>query len=390
MGVLSFRLGPVPVRVQASFFLMALLIGWQPGPRWAERLLVWTGIVFVGVLAHEMGHALAALAFGHRPRVELYLFGGVTWWESEQGRRPGQTVLVTLAGPLTGILLGLAAWWLWRGVAPELPPGSSGHFAFSRFVWVNLGWGLLNLLPILPLDGGVVLGTLLERALGDRGRTVVRLASFVLAVAVAVLAAMAGMMFGAAMAGWLAFENARSGLSEWQLRRDAEHAGSIERAIEALGRGDGAALAQIAEALRASAHSLPLRRFGEWLGAWGGLLSGRREEVERWVERHRYDDMRAAALLTGALALQDDKVDAAIDLLGAGVGEPPSPLDVAALRAAFLASGRFDVAVALADSPAGRKLLPEHLLELAEAAGQAGYREAAERLRALAEEAPES
>ncbi len=389
MGVLSFRLGPVPVRVQASFFLMALLIGWQPGPRWAERLLVWTAIVFVGVLAHEMGHALAALAFGHRPRVELYLFGGVTWWESEQGRRPGQTVLVTLAGPLTGILLGLLAWWLWGRVAPGLPPGSSGHFAFSRFVWVNLGWGLLNLLPILPLDGGVVLGTLLEGVLGEQGRTAVRFVSLLLALGVAVLAAMGGMLFGAAMAGWLAFENARSGWSEWQLRRDEEHAGAIERAIEALGRGDGATLGQTAETLRASAHSLPLRRFGEWLGAWGALLGGRREEVERWVERHRYDDMRAAALLTGALALLDDKVDAAIDLLGAGVGAPPSPLDVAALRAAFLASGRFDVAVALADSPAGHKLRPEQLRELADAAEQAGYQEAAAELRALAESGTE-
>ncbi len=387
MGALSFRLGPVPVRVQASFFLTALLIGWQPGPGWFERLFLWSLVVFFGVLAHEMGHAAAALAFGYRPRVELYLFGGVTWWASERGASTARTVLVTLAGPAAGIALGLFAWlgalhWL-----PSFPPGSGGAFLLDRFVWVNLGWGLLNLLPILPLDGGVIFAALAERVLPERGRMAARLLSFLLAVTVAWFALSAGMTFGAAMAGWLAFDNARSGWAAWQLRRDEACAGLVERAIDALGRGAAEELAEAAETLRRSAHSLPLRRFAEWLSAWGALLQGRRRVVEDWIAAHRAGDLRASALLTAALALQDGKVGAALDLLAAGLGETTSPLDAAVLRGAFLASGRFDVAVAFVDSPAGRRLSPEQVRDLAEAAGRAGYREAARRLDELAEAA---
>ncbi len=384
MGVLSFRVGPVPVRVQASFFLTALLLGWQPGPHGLERLFLWSVVVFFGVLAHEMGHAAAALAFGYRPRIELYLFGGVTWWEAEAGASTARTVLVTLAGPATGIVLGGLAWLGALHWAAPLPPGSAGAFLLERFVWVNLGWGLLNLLPILPLDGGVVFAASVEHLLPGRGRMAARLVSLGLALLLVWFALTAGMTFGAAMAGWLAFDNARSGWAEWQLRRDEACAGIIEQAIGALGRGDADALVEAADALRRTAHSLPLRRFGEWLDAWGALLQGRRRDVEAWLAAHRTADVRASALISGALALLDGKAPAALELLSAGLGETISPLDLAALRAAFLASGRFDVAVALVDSPAGRRLSVAQVGELAAAAAEAGFREAAERLQELA------
>ena len=37
----------------------------------------------------------------------------------------------------------------------KLPP--LGHMAVSSLLWVNFGWGVFNLLPVLPFDGGHVL-----------------------------------------------------------------------------------------------------------------------------------------------------------------------------------------------------------------------------------------
>src|SRR5437016_2491445 len=37
------------------------------------------------------------------------------------------------------------------------PPGPLGH-AVRYLLWINLFWGLLNLLPVWPLDGGQISG----------------------------------------------------------------------------------------------------------------------------------------------------------------------------------------------------------------------------------------
>ncbi len=107
--------------------------------------------LFLLVLAHEIGHVLAARYFGWTVReVKLLPFGGVAEVE-EAGAVPArEEALVAIAGPLQNVWLGLLAlglgeWGVWdRG--------------WAEYVWqANALIGAFNLLPIHPLDGGKIM-----------------------------------------------------------------------------------------------------------------------------------------------------------------------------------------------------------------------------------------
>lgn len=176
----SFRLGTIPVRVHFWFFLTALMLGGsgRPGP----LVLSWVAIVFVSVILHELGHALVGRAFGMTPQIDLHAMGGLTSWAGGRNLGPGPSILVSLAGPLTGIAFGGLAFVLARTL--PLPPVAAGMV--GQFVWVNAGWGLFNLLPILPLDGGNVLWKTLDIFTGNRGRRPAHVVSVLIAGAILV------------------------------------------------------------------------------------------------------------------------------------------------------------------------------------------------------------
>ncbi|MFW6031665.1 MAG: M50 family metallopeptidase, partial [Myxococcota bacterium] len=135
-----FRLFDIPIRVHPFFFITAVFIGLQTAhAQWLERLMIWIPLMFLGVLLHELGHALAGRAFGLVPSIELYALGGLTWWQEGKPLGPWRSIFVSLAGPMVGIaigLAGLAALW-----SSSLPEESLQRYALLSLVWVNLGWG---------------------------------------------------------------------------------------------------------------------------------------------------------------------------------------------------------------------------------------------------------
>ncbi len=183
---LTFTVAGVPVRVHPLFWLVALLLGFSSG-EWAANpvgasisMIIWVAVVFVSILVHEFGHAFAMRRYGESPRVVLHALGGLTFAEPTPWGRtwaqvaPGgrQQILISAAGPGAGFLLaglvvvtaiavGLA---LGVGVAfgvAQIPAGTLASPALryldmliTSLLWVNLGWGLINLLPVYPLDGG--------------------------------------------------------------------------------------------------------------------------------------------------------------------------------------------------------------------------------------------
>jgi len=184
----------------------ALLIG----PRELPGAVLWLPVVFVGVLIHELGHALAVRRHGFVASIELHGFGGVTTWLSPAALTPRQRALVSAAGPAVGVIVGILALIAAR-LQPAAPPVVSEVLRYA--VWVNLGWGLLNLLPILPLDGGMIVGSLVESAWGPRGLYTVRLLSVVVCVGLCAVAASAGWLWSAFLAGVLAISNLQSARS---------------------------------------------------------------------------------------------------------------------------------------------------------------------------------
>ena len=202
MNPLRFTLAGFPIQIHWSFFLVAALLGFSND---LYVLLVWVGVVLVSVLLHEMGHALVGRRFGMQPEIFLYGMGGLTSWRTGRRLTRGQSILVSVAGPGAGLLLGAVVWGIMLIDMPELNP--LGRMALRSLLWVNIIWSVLNLLPILPLDGGNVMRSLVHILKGGVDDRLPRQISVAVAAVGAVAALLYGMTFAAIFAGYLAFTN---------------------------------------------------------------------------------------------------------------------------------------------------------------------------------------
>lgn len=162
---LQFSVFGIPVRVLPSFWLVGAIMGWSEG--WAQMLgenvlavvLVWLVCIFASILVHELGHAVMARAFGWPPEVVLYHFGGLAMYNPTWRHTPARSIVISLAGPGAGFILyaivrATREVLVTRGVLGPEP--HLGHYAVIQLEYINLWWGLVNLLPVLPLDGGRV------------------------------------------------------------------------------------------------------------------------------------------------------------------------------------------------------------------------------------------
>ncbi len=236
--VVPFQLGKIPVRVHGSFFLTGVLLGATGGANLAT-IVIWLAVVFVSVLLHELGHALIGKAFGLTPEIDLHGMGGTTSWPRGKKLSTVRKVLVSLAGPFFGIGAGLAivVFRAWRetdahGIgelahaSTELlrdwshggaRGGSLMEIAYGNLLWVNLGWGALNLVPMLPLDGGNVMAAIFQGLLGARGMKLARIVS-VLVAALAIVASLVWLgLFAAILAGLFGFQSIQALRSEAKL-----------------------------------------------------------------------------------------------------------------------------------------------------------------------------
>ena len=212
--MLRFRLFNVPLEIGPQFWLGSALLGGgvATGPNSIALLLIWVACVFVSIVVHEMGHALAARQCGVQPAVELLWLGGVTRMFGPRLTR-GQNLWVTFCGPAAGFALYLAALAVDRWFYPEasrlqlhygaMTPGLAAGGIVNFLLWINFWWTVFNLLPILPLDGG----QLLRDTLGPRHQKATEAVGVFVAGSLAVYLALRGSWWNAALLGYLAFLN---------------------------------------------------------------------------------------------------------------------------------------------------------------------------------------
>ena len=196
----TFRLFGIPVTIRPSFLVIAALIGFT-SRRPIVYLVAFVAIVFVSILIHELGHAITARSFGAEVEIELNGIGGLTSWsvpDKELG--PGQRALVAAAGSGVGVIFGGIVWLFDRFTGPYL--GVAG-FVVSTLIAVNVLWGLLNWLPIRPLDGGHLFTSLLQKVVPGRAEVIANVVFFVTAGAALAWALWAQRIFLALIAGWL-------------------------------------------------------------------------------------------------------------------------------------------------------------------------------------------
>ncbi len=171
------RIMGVPVLITASWWLGALVItvAYLPVVRTvlpdvpdlgALGLAVGMAVLLgASVLAHELGHCWVALRLGLPvQRVRLFLLGGV----SELGRpplRPRDDALIALAGPAVSVAVALVA----GGGALAFDGRTAPWLLALQLAAANAVVAAFNLLPGLPLDGGIVLRAGVWAATGRRG-----------------------------------------------------------------------------------------------------------------------------------------------------------------------------------------------------------------------------
>jgi Zn-dependent protease len=203
-----FRLFDIPVRVHPFFWLVTVFLGFRtvqenPGLRGLFYLGMWVVLMFVSILVHELGHVCMGKIFGSDGRILLYGLGGLAIGSSDLPGR-WQRIAVMFAGPLAGFLLMLAflpiGCWVdsdlvltvFRNLIGLRGPGYEPDTALwfveltSQLIWFNLFWGLVNLLPLWPLDGGQISRELCTGYLAGNGMRVSLIISIVVAGAFAV------------------------------------------------------------------------------------------------------------------------------------------------------------------------------------------------------------
>ena len=181
MRILGF-----PLHVRPGFLLFMLLIVAVN----ADEFGVWLAISIAGfTLLHELGHAVAARRAGAQAEISLDFLAGYASYHSPQPLSRTAQVMISLAGPVTHIVVSLGV-LLAMGVDPFDPYSRGSSPAATAVWWAGPAIGAFNLLPVLPLDGGNVVTSLLDRVLPGRARPLMLYASVAVSVVAAVVCAL--------------------------------------------------------------------------------------------------------------------------------------------------------------------------------------------------------
>lgn len=176
---LHFRVFGIPVRVHPWFWGVSLLFainGAKNEANESDPLVVFiiVAVVFVSVVVHELGHAFLQRRFGGRPWITLHGLGGLASCD-DCDRSPRSQILISLAGPAAGFALAASILAALKASGRQIVFGNyAGLLGFFLPDWnpplaswllenavffllqVNILWGIINLLPVYPLDGGRV------------------------------------------------------------------------------------------------------------------------------------------------------------------------------------------------------------------------------------------
>jgi len=168
-----FSVAGTAVRIHLTFFLLLAVyagLGWQQGGAPAAiDLVVFIALLFLCVVLHEFGHVFAARAYGIRTSdVTLLPIGGVASLE-RMPEKPGQEIVVALAGPAVNLVIAVALAVL-MGASFDLGQtsqlGDARGSLLDRIAVANVALFVFNLIPAFPMDGGRVLRALLAIPLG--------------------------------------------------------------------------------------------------------------------------------------------------------------------------------------------------------------------------------
>ncbi len=235
-GILNFRLFGIPVSIHPISWVMLLILGGGLGVDSGQqlaRVLLFAVAGMLCLLVHELGHALAGQKLsGQVPSINISGLGGSTHTPGLPRRRSSYFLYV-LAGPLASLLLGVASGAMFglqigdvtggiafalqaplsivpdMGVLQAIEASGMGMMLYTFYLqlfMISVWWTIFNLMPIFPLDGGKLLGTLLNN---DRLACILGLVCAGLLTAFCIYAALlgGGSWFNVLITGYLTYIN---------------------------------------------------------------------------------------------------------------------------------------------------------------------------------------
>ncbi|MEK7952710.1 M50 family metallopeptidase [Luteolibacter soli] len=183
--MVRFTLFGVPVEIQPWFWLATAYFSgglFSATPEAMQYVLIFVLAATISILVHEFGHALTGRRLGGGyATIQLWALGGLATNHGGRFTRSGRFWMIA-AGPGAGFLLGglifvilvsmfgvhdaatFAGFSLF-GITDSAVSSETMEFIQNRpplmsllnsMLWINFWWGILNLLPILPLDGGQI------------------------------------------------------------------------------------------------------------------------------------------------------------------------------------------------------------------------------------------
>jgi Zn-dependent protease/CBS domain-containing protein len=226
----------IQVRIHLTFLLLLAFFAWicykAGGPQAGVDGVVFILLIFLCVLLHEFGHALAARTFSIRtPDITLLPIGGVARLERIPAN-PRQEFIIAIAGPAVNVFIAIAIFVVMGGAIPVPqfdPVDTASGTLLDKLLEVNLMLVFFNMIPAFPMDGGRVLRALLATRMPYPAAT--RIAARIGQV-IAVLFGLSSLFdirildFGGPMLGFIAifvFLGAQQELAYAQFRETAQN-----------------------------------------------------------------------------------------------------------------------------------------------------------------------
>lgn len=306
-GFRVFSLFGVPVSVSVFYFLL-VFFGLRQGLMFG---LIWAVSVTVSLLVHEFGHALVAKYFRLSPEVLLHGLGGLC--AHQPARRDSHSALIIAAGPSAGLALGGLVFATSVGLqigGVVVPPW--GQEAIRMLLFVNIGWSILNLLPLWPLDGGQLFRLGLKRfvapATADRWTHLVSLV--LLSIAAAFVVATGQIFLGllVALGFYENYQRMRLASANEPVRRNNPRIDPMLKAArDAYDQGDFREAFRLSHVIRGESGVTPnqMRQVYALLGPAAARM-GEHEEALRWLSRAPNSPEVTEAKVESLFALRRD------------------------------------------------------------------------------------
>ncbi len=204
---MTFRMFGFPITIEMSFIGVIAFLGFISFENDFALIAAFVVIAVISVLIHEFGHAFAAKSQGTQvgPTISLEGMAGFTRYRLNEQPSRAQSIFISFAGPLAGIILGFLIFALRESGVVELTAFNATLFRIGFFT--TFVWSAFNLMPIVPLDGGHIMTDLLPGSTVERARKA-SMVSIVVAVIVGIgLFLQWRLLFAPIILGGMAFQN---------------------------------------------------------------------------------------------------------------------------------------------------------------------------------------